>query len=762
MLTKKIWRTFLEYKAQFISMIIMIMIGTGIFIGFNMEWVAIERNTTDFYEETYFADYRIVNEKGLGFGEEALRSIAAIPGVEDATLYVSVDLNVKSEEQKSLAVTVTTNPKVSFFKLMSGAEYDPESPDGMWLSDQYAEANGIRLGDTITLHYNRDIPLVVKGLVKSSEYLICVPDNGSVMPSPQTYGFCYVSPAAYKSAVGLPIYPQINIRAKNLSEKEIKHLVNEALGRTTLVLTRQEVVSYHEAQGEATEGKTMGSILPVIFLLIAVLAMITTMHRVARKEKTQIGTLKALGFRDGRILRAYLSLSLIVGVIGMALGVGLGYLVCYFIMNPHGAMGTYFDMPYWRIYMPWFAYPVMAGVLLLFLLVGYLSLKEMLSGSAADTLRPDRPKKNRKILLERTPLWRRLSFGWKWNLRDMMRHKSRMLMSLIGVIGCMVILVGATGMRDTANAFIDSYYEGAMNYETRIYLDQSASKSARAAIAERYLGDTSASVAVEAGEKAVSLDIYSVSHDRIRFLGEKGDYVTLPEEGAYLCIRLAEEFDVGVGDKLTFSPFGKSEEYEVEIKGVVRSLTESILITADYADALGISYAVDSVYTAVPFAEVDAENHAIKSVKTKDEIMDSFRSFMRIMNEMILLLIVAGVVLASVVLYNLGTMGYAERYNEMATLKVVGFRDGKISALLIGQTMLVTLIGMVLGLPAGVGVLKWLIAALASEYEMKLALGPLTYLVSLILTAGVSLTVGLLVARQNKKIDPVAALKSPE
>ncbi len=761
MLVKKLFRTFGEYKAQFISMILMIMIGVGIFIGFNMEWVTIEKDTNAFYEETYFADYRVVNDGGLGFTEKDLKAIRAIEGVDAAALYASIDLNVKGEEKKTLAVTVTTSEDVSFFKLMSGAPYDKEDEDGIWLSERYAEENDIKIGDTITLFYNGDIPLIVRGLVKSAEYLICVPDNGAVMPSFDTYGFAYVSPAAYLSVAKFPIYPQINVRS-SLPEREFKEAVNSALSKTTLVLTKDEVISYAEVQGEAKEGKTMGAFLPLVFLLIAVLTMITTMHRIAAKEKTQIGTLKALGFRDGTLLRHYTLLSLFVGIIGSILGIGLGYLVCYFIMNPHGAMGTYFDMPYWTMYLPWFSYLVIAVILALFTAVGYFSVSRMLKGSAAEALRPLVPKKVSKVLLEKTPLWNKLSFGMKWNLRDMMRHKSRLFMSLLGVIGCMVILVGAMGMKDTATEFIDSYYEGAMNYKTCIYLDTAASDAARDETITLYGGNYSATVPVEIEEKAVSLTVWSLPNDKMRFLKEDDSYVKLTDNEAFVCSRIADEFGLKKGDVIKISPFGKSKVYELTVGGVARSLSESIMISVDYAKALGVEYKADTIYSDTPITEVDTSLVAIKNVRTKGEIMESFDSFMEIMNEMILLLIVAGVILGVIVLYNLGSMGYTERYLEMATLKVVGFNNKKIAGLLIGQTMLITLFGILLGFPLGVLVLKWLIVALASEYEMSLYLGPMTYLVSILVTAGVSLIVGLLVARKNKKIDMVAALKAPE
>ena len=142
--------------------------------------------------------------------------------------------------------------------------------------------------------------------------------------------------------------------------------------------------------------------------------------------------------------------------------------------------------------------------------------------------------------------------------------------------------------------------------------------------------------------------------------------------------------------------------------------------------------------------------------------MDSFDTFMELMNVMIFLLVVAAVVLGIVVLYNLGVMSYTERYREMATLKVLGFRDRKIGRLLISQNLWLTVLGILIGIPAGWAVLKYLLDALAGEYEMALVIGPVTYLVSVLLTFGVSLIVGLMVARKNRSIDMVAALKAEE
>lgn len=759
MLWKKLFRTMWQYKAQFISMILMITIGVGIFVGFNMEWVSIDINTKRFFKESHFADYRVVSE--LGFSEEDVGNVENIKGVDKVSRYISVPADVKEKDGDSLALTVTENFDVSSFLKVDGADYDKKSEDGLWISDKYAAANDISIGDKLTLVYKGiTINTVVKGTVKSGEHLVCVRDETQLMPDYNTYGFGYISPAAYKKALGRDYYPQLNI-ISDLSKEEITDKTDEALGKTTLVLSKDENSSYSAADGEMEEGKTMGSVLPVLFLLIAVLTMVTTMHRLTAKEKVQIGTLKALGFRDKRILRHYTSYAFMIGIIGSAAGIGLGYLVARMIMGRDGTMGTYFDMPYWELRLPTFCIVILAVLILALTLIGFLSVKEMLKGTAADSLRPYAPKKMKKLLLEKTALWNRFSFGTRWNMRDIMRHKSRTLMSLVGIAGCMVIVVGTMGMRDTMNAFLSTYYDDSMKYSSRIYLSETATEEDTQKIIDAYKGDSSATVSVQIDDKAVALDIYDITRGKVRFPAEKDGYVTPAKDGAYICMRIADKFDLAAGDTLKISPYGSDKTYKLKIAGVIRSVSENIVISTDYAKTLDITFKTDSVYTDTKKADIKSEE-CISAVQSKQAIIDSFDTFMEIMYMMISILIIAAAVLGIVVLYNLGVMSYTERYREMATLKVVGFRDKKIGRLLIGQNMWVTLIGAVLGIPLGIALLDYLLVTMASEYELKLTIGPLTYITGLVITFGISLTVSRAVARKNRKIDMVEALKGTE
>lgn len=740
-------------------MILMVMLGVGMFVGFNMEWASIERNMYSFFDDSNFADYRLVNENG--YSEDELKVVAELDGVKAAARFLSVNADVKNSGGDSVSLAVTTNFEVSAFVLIDGSAYDKDSTDGIWLSDRYAAENGISIGDTVVFVYrNTEISGTVKGLIKAAEQMICVRDITQLMPDFATHGFAYISPVMYEEAFGFGYYPQINVISK-LDKDRISELVNQALEQTTVILTKYDTVAYSQAEGEVSEGKAMGSILPTLFLLIGLLTMVTTMHRLTAKEKTQIGTLKALGFHDGRITFHYTTFALFVAVVGTLLGIGVGYGIAWFIMNPNGMMGTYLDLPEWKLILPHFCVVILVILVLALTAVGLLSVRKMLAGTAADALRPYTPKKVKPMLVERTALFHKLPFGTRWNMRDIVRHKARTAMSLVGIVGCTVLILASFGMKDTMNSFLELYYDNGLNYSSRIFLSETATDAERQKIIDRYDGDFGGSVSVQIDGKTVSLDIYDVGHDKIRIMDENADKIDIIDNGAYICMRLAEQFDLNVGDTFSASPFGTDDNYTLRVAGIFRSVSENVIISDVYADTLKLPYTIDSVYTDAQKNEI-TNTESIKSVQSKQMIMDSFETFLSIMDTMIYLLVFGALLLGIIVLYNLGSMSYTERYREMATLKVVGFRDKKIGGLLAGQNLALSAFGILIGIPIGALTLSYLLKTLASEYEMKMAIEVSSYVFTILLTVGMALAVSLLVARKNRKIDMVEALKGQE
>ena len=785
MLRRKIWRTAKVYKVQFISMILLIALGIGVFVGFNAEWVTIGKDTETFFKDCGFADFRIIDEDGISSSD--VDKIRDIEGVAGVSRFLSVNADVKDSDDQ-LALTVTESEHTSGFVLMEGEKYDRWDPEGFWLMDKYAHQNGIKPGDKLTVTFeDMEFTGTVRGLIESAEYLICVRDESQVMPDFDTYGYVYAAPAMLRKVIEEEIreeepdldddvmsmavkevcdetFCQVNVNS-SMDKQEIQDAVDDALGRSLMILTKDETVSYAESRGEMNEGKTMGAVLPVLFLAIAILTMITTMNRITISEKTQIGTLKALGFRDGRIIRHYTSYAVVISVIGSALGIVMGYGLCKMVMSQDGMMGTYFVMPDWTVHIPVWIWAIVALIVALTIFIGYLSVRDLLRGTAAETLRPYTPRHIHRLLLEGTALWNRMRFGTKWNLRDIFRHKSRSAMSFIGTFGCMLMLVASFGMNQTMDNFMDTFYDGTAVYASKIFMSSDAENDDAVKLAEDLDGDYSASIGAKVGDKTLSVDVYNITHGMYRFIDEDSNIIPLPEEGALICKRLARDFDVKAGDTVIIEPYGTDESFDILISGINGSLTESISMNEEYAEEIGLTgseaYKINSVYTMTDKAEIGTGSN-ITSVQSKQDIIDSFDAFMEIFYFFIIVLIVASVLLCLIVLYNLGIMSYMERYREMATLKVLGFRNKAIGRLLISQNLWIAVAGTLLGIPAGVWALNYLMEMLAREYEMEAMVGPVSILAATALNLGVAVIVGRMIARKNRKINMVEALKGTE
>ncbi|MBR5349318.1 MAG: ABC transporter permease [Lachnospiraceae bacterium] len=757
MLTKKLFRTIGRYKAQFISMIIMVGLGVGIFLGFNIEWKTLEVNVAKAFEDTGFADYRIVNERG--FIAEELAAVEKIEGVDAASRFLSVNVSRKDDDD-IIALTMSENIAVSGFKVTEGAPYDPEDTEGLWICERYAKANGLGVGDTFSMMYkNIEFSGPIRGLIKSGEYLICLVDKTQLMPDFDKTGYVYISPAYMKAKIGMTFFPQIHVRS-GLDKDTMIQRAEAALGKSYMVVDKELVTSYAEAHGEMTEGKAMAAVLPVIFLAIAILTMITTMHRISISEKTQIGTLKSLGFKDRRILRHYSAYGLFISLTGTALGIVIGLFIGHFFINPNSVMGDYMDMEYWDLHMPLWSIAVVVLINAVLVLATLYSVASMMKGTAADALRPYAPKAMRRMWIENKKAWKNLSFATKWNIRDILRHKSRSFMTLFGIIGCMLILVASFGMKDALDSYIDDFFEDAINYHTKIVLDTELTDDrAVAELIEKYDADWTADLGVQIGENTYSMEIYGLKHSYYRFVKRGGEHIDLPEDGVLICERIARKEGLKAGDTFTVSVYGTSDKYDLKVINVVQSIPESVMMSDTYADSIGVKYSKSALFTNV--ADIE-ESPIISSTQTKQALIDTFNSFTEIMNLMIVLLAVIAVVLGIVVLYNLGVMSYTERYRELSTLKVVGFKDRHISRILIDQNIWMTVLGVALGIPAGIAALQILLVTLGSSYELSLHIRFTTYLLSILLTFGVSFFVGLMVSRKNKKIDMVEALKIPE
>lgn len=751
MLKRKIIRTLLNYKAQMISMLLMIILGVGIFLGCNIEWYSIKTNRTNYYEDTGYPEYRIYKDS---FSLDELQYVKDFSDVKYATRALTTLGSLNNNTYLMLNVLEDCQNIKPLY--IDGEVYSNEA-DGIYLSDLYAKENNIKLNDYLDIEVEEfKIHEPVKGLIKSSEYLICLKDSSQLLPNYKEYAYCYLSPKMITKYLGQAFYNTVYASSK-LSPSDFEAEAFNALGASITVLSYQDETGYSGSNGEIEEGKTMALLIPTAFILIAVLTMVTTMARISTNERIQMGVLKSLGFKRKKIARHYSLYGLIIGTAGTLIGCVLAYGIAYYIINPKGPMSTYLDFPSWHLYMPWY------GVLIVILLpitlgiISYLIVNSELKGTACETLKPKREKAVKASYIEKTKFFSKASFQTKWNIRDMLRHKARTIMSIIGVLFSTVLIFACMGMRDTVIDFKNTLYNENYNFENKLTLNSQISNTKALDLASKYEADYEANVAIKLNDKTVVLSIINNSRNLLGIVDEKENRLELKDGGVYVCRRIKDD-GYKINKEIDFNLYGSKEIISSKVIGVCLSMTEGIYMTENTANELGISYKIQTLYTNLN-AMVDSN---VSSITTKTELLSAFNTMMEMMDSMIWILILASAILAVVVLYNLASLGYIEKIREMSTLKVIGFTNKKIAKILVVGTIWITVVGLIIGLPLGAYLLDILLRALAGEYEMNMAFGYLSYIVGIVVPFLVSLVTIYLISKKTKKLDMVSALKERE
>lgn len=751
MLKRKIIRTLLNYKAQMISMLLMIILGVGIFLGCNIEWYSIKTNRTNYYEDTGYPEYRIYKDS---FSLDELQYVKDFSDVKYATRALTVLGSLNNNTYLMLNVLEDCQNIKPFY--IDGEVYSNEA-DGIYLSDLYAKENNIKLNDYLDIEAEGfKIHEPVKGLIKSSEYLICLKDSSQLLPNYKEYAYCYLSPKMITKYLGQAFYNTIYASSK-LSTSDFEAEALNALGASITVLSYQDETGYSGSNGEIEEGKTMALLIPTAFILIAVLTMVTTMARISTNERIQMGVLKSLGFKRKKIARHYSLYGLIIGIIGTLIGCVLAYGIAYYIINPKGPMSTYLDFPSWHLYMPWYSVLIVILLPITLGIISYLIVNSELKGTACETLKPKREKAVKASYIEKTKFFSKASFQTKWNIRDMLRHKARTIMSIIGVLFSTVLIFACMGMRDTVIDFKNTLYNENYNFENKLTLNSQISNTKALDLASKYEADYEANVAIKFNNKTVVLSIINNSRNLLGIVDEKENRLELKDGGVYVCRRIKDD-GYKINKEIDFNLYGSKEIISSKVIGVCLSMTEGIYMTENTANELGISYKIQTLYTNLNVM-VDSN---VSSITTKTELLSAFNTMMEMMDSMIWILILASAILAVVVLYNLASLGYIEKIREMSTLKVIGFTNKKIAKILVVGTIWITVMGLIIGLPLGAYLLDILLRALAGEYEMNMAFGYLSYIVGIVVPFLVSLVTIYLISKKTKKLDMVSALKERE
>ena len=538
----------------------------------------------------------------------------------------------------------------------------------------------------------------------------------------------------------------------------------------------------------------IASIFPLIFFLVAALVALTTMTRMVDEDRLLVGTFKALGYSRGRITSKYLLYALAAAGVGSAIGIAvLARLLPGVIMNAYAIM---YYVPTAPLAIDWPIALLSAGASIAITLAAtWFSITATLREKPAALLRPRAPKIGKRILLERVgPLWRRLSFTWKVTCRNIFRYKKRFIMTVIGIAGCTALLLTGLGLHDAINDIIDVQYGELVHHNAVISIDKRISAAERAEfdaiLADSGLitqhtdgfSETMLASGPRAQDKRIDL---VVPFDPQEFATMKTmrtrvghEPVELSGGMAALNEKMAVELGLSVGDEITIhEQDAMGNATSVEYRFTVGALVENYIYNYLYVDAetyaevVGHAPVRTAVYVNVAGGEeqraaLDEKLRALDGVRTityNDEVLDTYRTMLRSIDLIVVVLVVSAAALAFIVLYNLTNINIEERIREIATLKVLGFTRRETAVYIFREIALLALIGAAIGMFLGVTLESFVVTTAEVDQVMfGRAIHPPSFVASYLLTLVFAAISCALMLPKLAHIDMVMSLKSNE
>lgn len=756
MLFKKMLRDIAKHKTQFLSIFLMAFLGVFVFAGVGGESVGLEVSVNDYYDATNLADGWIYS---ANLDDNFVDKVNNLSPTKDTERQLVIDSIGNFSNDPEITLHFLENNTISKFYLLEGEDVNISDEDGVWLDKSFADAKNLKVGDNISFTFNGvSIEKEIKGLGYSPEYVYHASDS-SIIPDFNKMGFAYLSYEAFPLS---DVPYNVLLVDFDGSASDYNDLLSDKLdGDYNSFVEKSENPSVSQFSEEIDQHKMMGDIFPVVFILIALLILLTTMTRIIAHQRTQIGILKAVGYTNKSIIFHYVSYGFWLVLAGAILGLIIGPLTLPNLFYP--SMSATYILPEWKP--AWsmnFVYVAIIMVVMS-LLVSYFAVRSISSENPADTIRPKVPKISSSGFIEKTSIWKRFSFNVRWNYRDAKRNKFRALMTVVGVMGCAALLVSAFGMYDGMHDLKEWEYSQINHYDSKLIVNDNASISSINNIADEVNGDKlmESAIEIESGnaKKSGSLLVLNGTN-----LVTPTDYdrneIKIGNDEISISQKMADLLGVGVGDTVKWHIMGSDKWVSTKIDKIhADPISQGFIMSSDKLDNLELNYTPTSIVTS---EHVDKNYSDIKAVNSMNDMTTSWDEMTESMMLLVYILIFFACLLAVVVLYNLGLLSFTEIEREIATLKVLGFKTSALRRLLLTQNLWFTAIGFILGLPLGYYILDIMWQSSGDSFYILPSISLSNFLLTAVITFALSILVNLMFSRKIKKLDMVESLKGVE
>ena len=773
-LRKKLLRDLRQSAVQFTAIFVMCFLAMFMMTAFEAEISGTDNSVNEYFSDTNFADINVSSE---GFTNDDLAAVKNLPEVKNAEFRTALNGKVSLPGgEKKMEFNFIEENDISRMLLSEGTPYQPEM-SGIWIDTDFAKAQNISVGDTLKCTCgNVEFAEKVMGMIDSSDHLYFVIDDTYTEPDKGAYGYAYLDAKEYpgEELIFDTIFVDLNTVDGQLfigdDEKELISAASEKIKQTIskeqLICTKKQNVTAFEYIHDDMETHTMlGTVFPVLFITISLLGIMSTMTRLVEKQRTLIGTLKALGFSRNAVILHYTSYSVVVALLGSVAGSVAGwYTLGKYITY---MMNTFYCNPYSRMELSPKIFIITAAVCALAGLTNYLSCRKLLVQRASEILKPAPPATQGAGPVEKTFIWKKLSFAAKWNIRDISRNRIRTLVGFFGIALSAALVFTAFGANELLGSVGDWQYSELNTANYMVMFSYDTAPDVVYDYARQFDGQMVMSLSTElfSGDNH-SLENVTVTDEGnlYNYQNSDGEYIDLPAHGFALSSNVADDYGIGVGDMVSFRIPGEKKLYSGRAAIIYTAPSaQGIAMTRKYFESLGAEFRPNILYTnkTVP-ASYATEREEITSIFDKAALIRALEKDNELTSTEVMYIMAIAVAMGIVIMYNLGVMSFSEKVREIATLKVLGFSTKKIRWILQQQNIAVTGAGTLAGLLLGKKVLMFMMDNLDDEAAFIFHISPQPYAMAVIISFVLSIAVNEIISSKVKDINMVDALKGVE
>lgn len=819
MKTKLLKHIFMKIKdnyKRFLSLICMAFLGVGFYAGIQSSSPDMLKTLDNFYDENNVYDISVISNVGLT--EDDLLKLSKIKNVELAINIQEKDSYLEIEENNYVVKLIEYNSQMNNVYIKEGRL--PKNSNEVSVDNALLENNNLKLGDYITIDGKK---YSIVGNVISPLYFSAERPNSNLGSGKVDY-YIYVYNGSLDLEAYSNIYITVKGAKKYLTNSDsYKKLINNVKKDIDLIKDKQQDIRYDELYSDIIETsemygisideskfikpkwyiydrldntsykelinasdnlKKIGNIFPIIFFAISVLVSLISMMRMIEEDRVENGTLKSLGYNSFHITLKYVIYSLLATTIGSSVGAIFGsYMIPNVIWNIYKKI----------FFIPKFIYLLKSDYNALGLWICILCICgtsiivciKNLREVPANLMRPKTPKSGKKILLERINfIWKKLKFSDKITIRNIFRYKSRGITTILGIAGCTALILAGFGLKDSIKDVTDFQFNNIIKYDKLLMTNESINhidiekELLNDDKVENFTNVSTQNIKVLFNEKQqevtmITPDDFNNISNSISLIDLKTNNIidNISDNSCIISEKTAKLLDIDVGDKISLLD-NDNNKYDIKVSYIIKNyINQYLYINKNTYNSLFKDYKINSVLISLKGEDKNSKDFDKKYISNgyaltivdNDDIKDSMNDMLSSIDSIVAILIIAAASLAFVVLYNLSNINISERKREIATLKVLGFYPSEVDKYINRETVLLTILGIGIGLLFGSYLSHFIISTCEPDYIMfDRHVYTLSYFYSLFITVIFTIIVTIVTHFNLKKINMVTSLKNVE